>query len=619
VITQVGTRQASDSILGVPGMLYDIYGTWDLGFGDFLTLSANRQTLSMSGGATAATDQIRIITASASPPPIVDPSPPTTTALLSPLPNPAGWHNSDVTLTLNALDEGGSGTQQLTYSATGAQPLTPTTVEGASAAFTLTAEGLTTITFSARDNAGNVEAPQSLTVRIDKTPPTISGSPSPAANAAGWNNSNVTVSFTCQDALSGVATCTDPVTLTTDGANQTITGTATDQADNSASFTVSGINIDQTPPVVSLLSRLPAANAFGWNNTDVTASFQASDTLSGVEGEATATVVLSQEGANLTASHRFQDRAGNSATATESGIKIDKTPPALTPARPPASNANGWNNTEVTVSFTCEDPLSGVESCPAPTTLTSEGANQSVTGTATDRAGNAASVTVNGINIDKTPPNLTFDPPSPAANAAGWNNADVAVSFTASDSLSGVASSSPASPLLLTTDGSGLTGMVTVTDQAGNVASFTSPPVQIDKTPPTVTYTGNTGSYTVDQVVSISCSASDNLSGVAAHTCQDIGGFAGTFALGLNTFSATARDQAGNGRSGSTSFTVVVTEDSLAKLTEQFVSHAGILNSLRTKLEQGNYAAYIYEVEAQRGKTIREEHAEILLRLARAL
>ena len=41
---------------------------------------------------------------------------------------------------------------------------------------------------------------------------------------------------------------------------------------------------------------------------------------------------------------------------------------------------------------------------PAPTVLTSEGANQQVTGTCQDLAGNVASATVSGINIDKTPP-----------------------------------------------------------------------------------------------------------------------------------------------------------------------------------------------------------------------
>jgi hypothetical protein len=791
LITYVSQRLACDSILGVPGTLYP--GTnlpGDLEFAtDRVTLSADRRTLTLSGGTDIGIDQIRVITASASPPPDTDPSAPTTTALLSLLPNAAGWHNTDVTVTLNAVDEGGSGTQELTYSATGAQPLASTTVEGASTSFTLTAEGETTVTFSARDNAGNVEEPATITIRIDKTAPTISGSRSPAANAAGWNKTDVTVSFTCQDALSGVASCTDPVTLTTEGAGQSVTGSVVDQAGNSASFTVgdiqidktpptvtllsrlpaanaagwnhsdvtatfqasdalsgvegettaavvlsaeganlsashvftdragntatgsesainidktpptitpsrapaanahgwnntdvtvsfvcadalsgiascfepttltseganqgatgtatdkagntasasvSDINIDRTPPTVTLLSRLPAANAAGWNNTEVTATFQATDTLSGVDGDTTVSVVLTAEGANLTASHSFTDQAGNKATVSESGINIDKTPPTLTPSRTLAANASGWNNTDVTVSFTCQDALSGVATCPAPTTLTSEGVGQSVTGTVTDLAGNTANVTVSDIRIDKTAPSLTFAPPSPAANVAGWHNTDVSISFTASDSLSGVAITSPATPLLFATEGAGLTATVTVTDQAGNSARFTAPPVNLDKTPPTVTYAGNAGSYTVDQVVSISCSASDGLSGVAAHTCQDISGYAGAFAVGLNSFSASATDQAGNTGSGATSFTVVVTSESLAKLTRQLVTHPDTAQFLVAKLEAaaaaaargneearvGAITAYIQQVQALSGKSLTVEQAELLIRLARAL
>ena len=77
----------------------------------------------------------------------------------------------------------------------------------------------------------------SVPVKLDKTKPTIAGSGSPAANAFGWNNSNVTVSLTCSDALSGIKTCTGggSVVLGNEGANQSVSGSATDNADNSAS------------------------------------------------------------------------------------------------------------------------------------------------------------------------------------------------------------------------------------------------------------------------------------------------------------------------------------------------------------------------------------------------
>src|SRR5438876_6503174 len=44
-----------------------------------------------------------------------------------------------------------------------------------------------------------------LIVGVDNQPPTITAKATPAPKAAGWNNSNVTVTFTCSDAISGVA------------------------------------------------------------------------------------------------------------------------------------------------------------------------------------------------------------------------------------------------------------------------------------------------------------------------------------------------------------------------------------------------------------------------------
>ncbi len=109
-----------------------------------------------------------------------------------------------------------------------------------------------------------------------------------------------------------------------------------------------------------------------------------------------------------------EDTAGMTLTceATSSGgtasqsvtIKRDATPPVVTATRTPPPNALGWNNTDVSVTFTCTDALSGVAACPAPRLITTEGAGQFVTGQATDQAGNLASLTVNGVSIDKTPP-----------------------------------------------------------------------------------------------------------------------------------------------------------------------------------------------------------------------
>lgn len=73
-------------------------------------------------------------------------------------------------------------------------------------------------------------------------------------------------------------------------------------------------------------------------------------------------------------------------------IGVDNDPPRIGATSIPPPNSNGWNNTNVTVSFTCSDATSGVASCPPPRTVTTEGASQAVSGTATDLAGNRKSV-----------------------------------------------------------------------------------------------------------------------------------------------------------------------------------------------------------------------------------
>ena len=171
-------------------------------------------------------------------------------------------------------------------------------------------------------------------------------------------------------------------------------------------------------------------------------------------------------------------------------VTIDTTVPTLTWGTPtPAANAAGWNNTDVSVPYTAADVSSGVDtSLPAsPLVLSTEGNAVTGTVTVTDLAGNSAIFTAGPFKIDKTAPTLTWGTPTPAANAAGWNNTDVSVPYTTADVWSGVTSSLPASPLVLSAEGNAVTGTVTVTDAAGNSAIFTAGPFMIDKTAPTVT------------------------------------------------------------------------------------------------------------------------------------
>src|SRR5207245_592138 len=106
--------------------------------------------------------------------------PPTTRASVSPPPNAHGWNNDAVTVTMSAIDNaGGSGVKEIHYSLAGAET-TSAIVAGDTATVKVTDEGATTVAYFAVDNAGNTESDHSLVVRIDRTPPRITCSATPA-------------------------------------------------------------------------------------------------------------------------------------------------------------------------------------------------------------------------------------------------------------------------------------------------------------------------------------------------------------------------------------------------------------------------------------------------------
>jgi hypothetical protein len=235
------------------------------------------------------------------PPPSGDTTPPATTESASPNANVAGWNNTPVTVTLSATDNpGGSGVKEVHYSlggaATGSQ-----VVSGNSATVPISAEGTTTLSYFAIDNAGNREAVKTLTVKIDLTPPATSASAMPGANVAGWNNTPVTVTLSATDnaggsgvkevhySLGGAATGSQVVSGNSAAVPISAEGTTTlsyfavDNAGNREAIKTLTVKIDLTPPT---LTGLPS-NCSLWppNHRLVqVASVEAADALSGLAG-----------------------------------------------------------------------------------------------------------------------------------------------------------------------------------------------------------------------------------------------------------------------------------------------------------------------------------------------
>lgn len=243
-------------------------------------------------------------------------------------------------------------------------------------------------------------------IQPDNTPPVITPIVNGTLGNNGWYISDVSVSWTVVDnesAVSSTSGCGTTV-INSDTSGQTLTCSATsDGGTNSHSLT---IKRDATPPTI-VSSASPAANGNGWNNTAVTVSFSCSDSGSGIDNNSVAGATLNNEGINqsVTSSGSCTDKAGNTADPASVGnINIDLTAPTVNASASPAANGNGWNNSNVTVTFSGSDTLSGIDSCDSAVVLSNEGAGQSASGGCKDNAGNTASQTKSGINIDKTAP-----------------------------------------------------------------------------------------------------------------------------------------------------------------------------------------------------------------------
>ena len=187
------------------------------------------------------------------------------------------------------------------------------------------------------------------TYTIDTTAPTITARVWPVPNAAGWNNTPVTITYMCADNVL-VGSCPAPVVVAADGPDQLIQRTATDGAGNTASSSVT-ISIDTVPPVVALTT---PANPSTTTSATVSVTGTTSDALSGLgsvgcNGTATAlsgTIgcdVAVRPGRNAVVVH-VRDGAGNAASA---GAYVNRTGPVTQMSLSPTTRTVVLNGTVV--------------------------------------------------------------------------------------------------------------------------------------------------------------------------------------------------------------------------------------------------------------------------------
>jgi hypothetical protein len=150
-----------------------------------------------------------------------------------------------------------------------------------------------------------------------------------------------------------------------------------------------------------------------------------------------------------------------------SSASTSRSDPSLTASVSSAQpkSQSGWYRTPVTVTFNCDTHGAALtEPCPAAVQFAADGAAQSTTRTITAADGGVATVTVAGINLDRTPPSVTVNG---IKNGARYGGKAPAAHCVARDGLSGIASCT----ITRHTRGSLTHYTAAATDKAGNSAT----------------------------------------------------------------------------------------------------------------------------------------------------
>ena len=499
----------------------------------------------------------------------------------SPTANALGWHSGDVSIPFTTSDA----TSGVATTSTS----NPLLITGLGA--NLSSDVVVT------DSAGNSATFPSPAVNIDRSPPAVTANILGTLGANEWYTSDIQVAWTTSGEhapLDSISGC-DTNNVVADTAGVTFGCTAI-SAGGSTTKSVT-VKRDATPPQLAFGAPSPSPNAVGWFAGDVSFAFDATDAMSGVASTSSSSpVVITGDGANLGAQVMVTDGAGNSATFNTSAVSIDRSPPTVQATVAGNLGANGWYTNDVQVSWAVnESPASVVSSNGCETSnVTTDTAGATFTCIVVSGGGTASSSVT--VKRDATPPVLTFGTPSPAPNVNGWNKTNVSIPFTRSDALSGLASTSTASPLVINSEGTGVTGQVVVTDNAGNAATFTSVPRNIDKVAPIVSITapanGVTYGFYQDVIGDYICTDNVSLQSCVGPTAS--GQPVNTRTAGARTFKVTGKDAVPLTTAVTHSFTVVSSfnfEGFLAPASEPPTLNLvarGSLVPVRWRLPDGN-------------------------------
>ena len=442
-------------------------------------------------------------------------------------PDSNGWYNRPLTVQYSGTDatSGIASCSQMTYSGPDS--------------------GGASVSGTCSDKAGNTSGSVSSTFKFDHDGPSVTATPSRGADANGWYNHALTVSFSGTDAVSGGVSCDAPVTYAApDSANASVGGSCSDMAGNVTSVGFP-LQYDATKPVVTATAgRAPDAN--GWYNHTLGISFSGNDATSGLASCVPQISYSGPDSASAAASGTCTDKAGNTDSATLQ-FKYDDTGPSVTAAPDRQPDASGWYNHALSVSFTGSDAISGLGSCSAPKTYSGpDDGSASLSGSCVDLAGNTTARTFS-LPYDGSPPQITGWAPSRPPDSNGWYNHALTIAFDGSDATSGIASCSQ--PTYDGPDGGDASIGGTCTDKAGNTSAPGFASFEYDATAPSVdgavpvrpadhdgwythpigfAFSGQDGASGLDQCPAVMYSGPDGSDASVTGACYDVAGNRGT-------------------------------------------------------------------------------------------
>ena len=270
--------------------------------------------------------------------------------------------------------------------------------------------GTYTLTYSATDAAGNISS-QTRTVNIvDTTPPelTLNGAASIRINE-GSVYSELGASST--DAVDGSINVVISGQVQSEVGVYTLTYNATDAAGNSATKTRRITVVDITPPVISLNGSETLNIDQGAAYSELNAS--ATDAVDGDINVVITGQVNAQTIGTYTLTYSATDAAGNSATATRTVNVIDVTPPAVSLIGS-AVMTTSHGQAFLDPGAQALDAVDGTLTISTSGTVNTQAVGTyTLTYSATDAAGNQASVERNVRVEDHTPPVISLSGSNP--------------------------------------------------------------------------------------------------------------------------------------------------------------------------------------------------------------